>query len=103
MRLQPGGRSDIASQIALQSFSTESTYVLAEAVQNKTTVTIPVKEKKEITTPQLGPVGGRIVAEVFLGLLFADRHGSYLASDPHWAPPSGKGYALKNFVEFALG
>lgn len=33
----------------------------------------------------LGPVGGRIVAEVFLGLLAADP-ASYLSNDPGWRP-----------------
>ncbi len=78
------------------------TYILAEAIQNQTPIIIPVAEQKQITTPQLGPVGGRIVAEVFLGLMFADP-GSYLRMDPTWTPRYGKGYALKDFVEFALG
>ena len=77
------------------------TYVLAEAVQNQIAVTIPVTEQKQIQTPQLGPVGGRIVAEVFLGLMFADP-GSYLSMDPTWTPPSGQGFALKDFVRSAL-
>ena len=34
---------------------------------------------------RLGPVGARIVAEVFLGLLQGDR-ASYLAQDPDWQP-----------------
>jgi len=34
---------------------------------------------------QLGPVGGRIVAEVLIGLLRADP-GSYLVMDPSWRP-----------------
>ncbi|KIH98702.1 peroxidase [Streptomonospora alba] len=34
---------------------------------------------------RLGPVGGRIVAEVFLGLLAADSS-SYLSNDPGWKP-----------------
>jgi hypothetical protein len=34
---------------------------------------------------RLGPVGGRIVAEVFIGLLQGDRS-SYLAQDPDWEP-----------------
>ena len=34
---------------------------------------------------RLGPVGGRIVAEVFIGLLQGDRT-SYLAQDPDWEP-----------------
>jgi hypothetical protein len=33
----------------------------------------------------LGPVGGRIVAEVFIGLLEGDRM-SYLRQDPDWTP-----------------
>jgi hypothetical protein len=37
---------------------------------------------------RLGPVGGRIVAEVFLGVLEGDRH-SYLRADPDWKPHLG--------------
>ena len=40
----------------------------------------------------LGPVGGRIVAEVFIGLLQMDP-GSFLAAEPGWRPtlPAGAG------------
>jgi hypothetical protein len=65
------------------------------------TVTIPVTEAVKITSPQLGPVGGRIVAEVFLGLMFADK-GSYLNAPVPFTPALGKGYALRDFVRFAL-
>ena len=34
---------------------------------------------------RLGPVGARIVGEVFIGLLLADRS-SYLSSLPRWRP-----------------
>jgi hypothetical protein len=34
---------------------------------------------------RLGPVGGQIVEEVFIGFLKADRT-SYLASEPNWKP-----------------
>lgn len=34
---------------------------------------------------RLGPVGGRIVVEVFIGVLEGDRH-SYLRQDPEWTP-----------------
>jgi hypothetical protein len=34
---------------------------------------------------RLGPTGGRIVAEVLIGILRADS-GSYLANDPDWSP-----------------
>jgi hypothetical protein len=37
----------------------------------------------------LGPVGGRIVAEVFLGLLEKDPS-SYLRNDPSWRPFLGE-------------
>jgi hypothetical protein len=61
------------------------TYILAEATQHREAVRIPVKEHVTINTPKLGPVGGRIVAEVFLGLLFGDRN-SLLNQDPDWPP-----------------
>ena len=78
------------------------TYILAEAMNNQADVTVPVTGKQQITTPQLGPVGGRIVAEVFLGLMFADP-GSYLTRDMDWTPTPGTPYALKDFVAYALG
>jgi len=34
---------------------------------------------------RLGPVGGRIVGEVFIGLLKADES-SYLVARPNWTP-----------------
>jgi hypothetical protein len=78
------------------------TYILAEAMHYKEAVKIPVKENISITTPRLGPVGGRIVAEVFLGLLSGDSD-SILGLDPNWQPESGPAYALKDFVKYALG
>jgi hypothetical protein len=52
----------------------------------------------------LGPVGGRIVGEVFVGLLRADRS-SYLAAAPNWRPtlPSGVpgGFRVVDFLTFA--
>ena len=55
--------------------------MLAEAIKYQTSLPIPVTGGKQITTPQLGPVGGRIVAEVFLGMLFGDND-SFLSADP---------------------
>jgi hypothetical protein len=41
---------------------------------------------KDNNTPiRLGPVGGRIVGEVFVGLLLGDRH-SFLSQDPNFQP-----------------
>jgi hypothetical protein len=51
-------------------------YILAEALN----------EFQDNQTPiRLGPVGGRIVAEVFIGLLLGDNY-SYLNQDPLWKP-----------------
>ena len=47
------------------------TYVLAETIESKVTVKT-LQGDKHITTRKLGPVGGRIVAETFVGLLLAD-------------------------------
>jgi hypothetical protein len=78
------------------------TYILAEAMQHKEDVTIPVDGEVVVKTPRLGLVGGRIVAEVFLGLMFGDRH-SLLSIEPEWKPASGAQYALKDLVGYALG
>ncbi|GAA1778101.1 heme peroxidase family protein [Streptomonospora arabica] len=51
----------------------------------------------------LGPVGGRIVAEVFLGLLAADPS-SYLSNDPGWRPTLGGGedgvFTMSDLIRF---
>jgi len=78
------------------------TYILAEAMHHQETVKIPVKESLSITTPRLGPVGGRIVAEVFLGLIFGDNH-SVLRLEPTFCPKNNPNFALKDFVSYALG
>lgn len=79
------------------------TYMLAEAMQHRAKVDIPVVGPSgQITTPRLGPVGGRIVAEVFLGLMFGDSS-SLLRTDPTWTPASGADYRLRDFVLYALG
>jgi hypothetical protein len=39
---------------------------------------------------RLGPIGGRIVADVLIGIVQADPE-SYLAVDPVWTPTLGKG------------
>jgi hypothetical protein len=51
-------------------------YVLAEAQQQFVNNATPIR---------LGPVGGRIIAEVFVGLMLGDKH-SYLSQYPHWQP-----------------
>ncbi len=81
------------------------TYVLAEAALTRTLVDIPVVGGKQIATPQLGPVGGRIVAEVFLGMMFGDGD-SFLSEDPDWVPTirnRGENFALRDIVAYAIG
>jgi hypothetical protein len=81
------------------------TYILAEAATNRTKVSIPVTPPIKVTTPQLGEVGGRIVAEVFLGMLFGDTD-SFLSADPGWIPTikTEKGdFRLRDMVAYALG
>jgi hypothetical protein len=54
---------------------------------------------------RLGPVGGRIVAEVLIGLLYGDPH-SYLRLDPAWTPKEGEFGARwdqeKQRIEFGM-
>ncbi len=52
-------------------------YILAEAQQ--------AFDGNDETPIRLGPVGGRIVAEVFIGLLLGDHH-TFLSQDPSWQP-----------------
>ena len=81
------------------------TYVLAEARHWTTSMDIQVTGGMKINTPQLGPVGGRIVAEVFLGLMFGDSD-SYLSTDPNWVPTlgsAGAAFRLRDLVDYALG
>jgi hypothetical protein len=78
------------------------TYILAEAMHHELELPVPVLQPTKIKTPQLGPVGGRIVAEVFLGLMFGDRN-SLLRSNPTWTPNESGVYQLKDFVRYALG
>lgn len=78
-------------------------YILAET--EEITVTVETKQGPiGIKTRVLGPVGGRIVAETFIGLLLADKH-SYFNQDPLWTPSkaNGKGrFGLSEFIKTAL-
>jgi hypothetical protein len=63
-----------------------------------------LREAKLVNGGQfLGPVGGRIVAEVLLGLMLADPT-SYLREKPRWTPTlggSGGDYQIADFLRFA--
>lgn len=80
------------------------TYVLAETRQHQEKVTLhTTKGSKVISTPKLGPVGGRIVAETFAGLMLADSS-SYLSQFPLWKPRYGKSgtFRLADLIATAL-
>jgi hypothetical protein len=60
------------------------TYVLAETAE--TTVDVTTSDGvKSVSTRKLGPVGGRIVAETFAGIMDTDDR-SYLNVNPLWKP-----------------
>jgi hypothetical protein len=72
-------------------------YILAEVQQQF--------DKKDDTPLHLGPVGGRIVAEVFAGLILGDNH-SFLAQQPCWKPlpqlcRDGKHFGIADLITFA--
>jgi hypothetical protein len=49
----------------------------------------------------LGPLGGRLVAEVLIGLMQTDS-GSYLVADPAWTPTLGTdSFRMIDFLAFA--
>ena len=78
------------------------TYVLAEAMQNAVDLAVPATGAPgKVSTPQLGPVGGRIVAETFLALISADER-SFVQMTPQWKP-QGARFGLRELVAYGLG
>jgi Animal haem peroxidase len=79
------------------------TYVLAET--REVMVTIETNQGgKTIKTRKLGPVGGRIVAETFIGLMLSDES-SYFNLNPIWRPSmtNAKGrFGLRELIQAAL-
>ncbi len=73
--------------------------------QSSTPLWYYVLKEAELVTDglHLGPVGGRIVAEVLIGLLQSDPR-SYLMQKPKWMPaltPAGSSFRMKDFLTFA--
>jgi len=69
-------------------------------------VNIPLKTTtgtKQIESRRLGPVGGRIVTEVFAGILTGDSS-SFASQDPLWKPSLAVGgvFGLREFILEAL-
>src|SRR3954454_21773896 len=79
------------------------TYVLAES--KEVMFTLETKQgNKSLKTRQLGSVGGRIVAETFIGLMLADET-SYFNQNPLWKPSKANAqgrFGLKDFILAAL-
>jgi len=101
---------DIKAQIPLVTLSDAFknncplwTYVLAET--REVIVTVKTKQgDKPIKTRKLGEVGGRIVAETFIGLMLADTT-SYFVQNPIWKPSKANAqgrFGLREFVQTAL-
>jgi Animal haem peroxidase len=97
--------------LGLESSTPLFYYILREAGLTETTqpTLVPSPPPTPTTTGtglRLGPVGGRIVAEVILGLLRADPT-SYLSADPRWRPtlPIRSGatgdFRMVDFLTFA--
>jgi hypothetical protein len=60
-----------------------------------------LKEAEKVGTGKLGPVGGRLVAEVLMGLLKGDPF-SYVNVEPTWRPSLGTngGFRMPDLVQF---
>jgi hypothetical protein len=68
-------------------------------------MTVKTKQgNKKFNARKLGPVGGRIVAETFIGLMLSDET-SYFVQNPIWKPTKANGqghFGLREFVQTAL-
>jgi hypothetical protein len=93
MGIAPLAAADLADVAAIDAGLARSTplwfYILREA-------------DKRANGESLGPVGGRIVAEVFVGLMEADEL-SFIAQQPTWKPTLGSGgdFKMADLLKFA--
>jgi Animal haem peroxidase len=74
-------------------------YVLAEAQYEWIQRATGKRGKGDEEPLRLGTIGGRIVAETLLGLLWGDGH-SYLRQAPNWTPATIRG--MGDLIDFAL-
>lgn len=85
-------------------------YILAEAMNEwrheaeapKADGTAKTDNEKNALPTLLGPVGGRIVAEVLIGIILGDSD-SFLAMEPNWKPEFGDANAGNFFHRFTMG
>ena len=77
-------------------------YVLAEAQHYWFKRASKAGSKGDEEPVTLGPVGGRIVAETLIGLVYGDGH-SYLQQDPNWEPLiGGRNVTMGKLIKYAL-
>ncbi len=80
-------------------------YVLAEALdkwRHRAEERQTTNDEKNAQHTTLGPVGGRIVGEVLIGLILGDND-SFLAMDPNWKPLWGDSETKNVFDTFTMG
>lgn len=77
-------------------------YALAETEEASVEL-MTTKGPRGLKTRKLGPVGGGIVAETFVGLMLKDST-SFLVQDPRWTPSLGinGAFGLRDLVRVAL-
>lgn len=87
MRLDEHEDETVARVIGIEPLSAEEVGLEAVGWSGETPLWYYVLREADVRSGgvRLGPVGGRIVAEVLLGLLDGDPT-SYRAADPGWAP-----------------
>jgi Animal haem peroxidase len=77
-------------------------YVLAEAQHEWFKRATKPGGKRDLEPVTLGRVGGRIVAETLIGLVWGDGH-SYLQQDPNWEPiVGGRSLTMGKLIKYAL-
>ncbi|GAB4204948.1 MAG: heme peroxidase family protein [Roseiflexaceae bacterium] len=79
-------------------------YILAEAQDGwrRAAEALADAEAKDLAPTLLGPVGGRIVGEVLIGLLLSDPN-SFLSAEPTWRPLLGDSRVPTLFDRFTMG
>jgi hypothetical protein len=97
----PSGEA-VAAELGVSSLSTDE---VGPGWQDGTPLWFYILKEAEHrgAGDRLGPVGGRIVTEVLIGLIRADSH-SWLAVDPSWQPTlphAGAGFTLADLLLFA--
>ena len=77
-------------------------YILAEAQHYWFQRASKIGSKGNEEPVTLGPVGGHIVAETLIGLVYGDGH-SYLQQDPNWVPLiGGRNVTMGQLIKYAL-